>query len=75
MAATELLKSDIGLVTILGLLIAIPTWYVTSYLFGLWIGKRIDVKVPTSCRADRRPVPSKTHRSPPPSSCCCCCRS
>lgn len=45
-AATELLKSDIGLVTLLGLLIAIPTWYVTSYLFGLWIGKRIHVDVP-----------------------------
>jgi GntP family gluconate:H+ symporter len=45
-AATELLKGDIGLVTLLGLAIAIPTWYVTSYLFGLWIGKRIDVKVP-----------------------------
>jgi GntP family gluconate:H+ symporter len=45
-AATELLKGDIGLVTLLGLLIAIPTWYVTSYLFGLWIGKRIKVEVP-----------------------------
>lgn len=45
-AATELLKGDIGLVTLLGLTIAIPTWYVTSYLFGLWIGKRIEVKVP-----------------------------
>ncbi|MBB3973411.1 GntP family permease [Hansschlegelia beijingensis] len=45
-AATELLKSDIGLVTLVGLVIAIPTWYVTSYLFGLWIGRRIDVKVP-----------------------------
>ncbi|MFJ5489539.1 GntP family permease, partial [Hansschlegelia beijingensis] len=45
-AATELLKSDIGLVTLVGFVIAIPTWYVTSYLFGLWIGRRIDVKVP-----------------------------
>lgn len=45
-AAAELLKSDIGLVTILGLVVAIPTWYVTSYLWGLWIGKRIHVPVP-----------------------------
>lgn len=45
-AATELLKSDIGIVTLLGLATAIPTWYVASYLFGLWIGKRIEVKVP-----------------------------
>ncbi|RXF74086.1 GntP family permease [Hansschlegelia zhihuaiae] len=63
-AATELLKSDIGLVTILGLLIAIPTWYVTSYLFGLWIGKRIEVKVPEILsggpQAEHDPNPPKS---------------
>ncbi|GAA5125485.1 GntP family permease [Haloechinothrix salitolerans] len=39
-AAGELLGADIGLVLLLGLIVAIPTWYVTSYLFGLWAGKR-----------------------------------
>lgn len=63
-AATELIKSDIGLVTLLGLAIAIPTWYVTSYLFGLWIGKRIDVKVPEILSGG----PQVAHDADPPRS-------
>jgi GntP family gluconate:H+ symporter len=63
-AATELLKSDIGLVTIVGLLVALPTWYFASYLFGLWIGKRIDVKVPEILsggpQAEHDPNPPKS---------------
>ncbi|MPZ00513.1 MAG: GntP family permease [Actinophytocola sp.] len=39
-AAGELLGADVGLLLLLGLVVAIPTWYVTSYLFGLWAGKR-----------------------------------
>ncbi|MQA11946.1 MAG: GntP family permease [Pseudonocardiaceae bacterium] len=45
-AATELLGADIGVVLVLAIIIAIPTWYLTSYLFGLWIGKRIVLPVP-----------------------------
>lgn len=45
-AATELLGADLGLVTVFGLLIAVPTWYVTSYLFGLWAGSRVVLPVP-----------------------------
>lgn len=45
-AASTLLGADVGLVVALGLLVAIPTWYVTSYLFGLWAGKRIELPVP-----------------------------
>ncbi|HEY0291656.1 MAG TPA: gluconate:H+ symporter [Hansschlegelia sp.] len=63
-AATELIKADIGLVALLGVAIAIPTWYVTSYLFGLWIGKRIDVAVPEMLsggpQAERDPNPPKS---------------
>lgn len=63
-AATELLKSDIGLVTLLGLLVAIPTWFVTSYLYGQWIGKRIDVGVPDILsggkQAEHDPNPPKS---------------
>ncbi|WP_367128818.1 GntP family permease [Saccharothrix sp. HUAS TT1] len=46
-AATELLGADVGLVIAFGLLIAIPTWFVTSYLYGLWVGKRLVLPVPT----------------------------
>ncbi|UED83321.1 GntP family permease [Streptomyces profundus] len=45
-AATELLGADMGLVTVTGLLIALPTWYATSYLFGLWVGRRVVLPVP-----------------------------
>lgn len=63
-AATELLKADVGLVTLLGLAVALPTWYVTSYLFGLWIGKRIPVAVPEIMaggpQAERDPNPPRS---------------
>ncbi|SFQ22617.1 gluconate:H+ symporter, GntP family [Amycolatopsis arida] len=45
-AATELLGADVGLVVALALVVAIPTWYVTSYLYGLWVGRRIVLPVP-----------------------------
>ncbi|THV41702.1 GntP family permease [Glycomyces buryatensis] len=45
-SATGLLGADIGLVVALGLLVAIPTWYLSSYLFGLWAGRRIVLPVP-----------------------------
>jgi gluconate:H+ symporter, GntP family len=45
-AASTLLGADVGLVVALGLLVAIPTWYVTSYLYGLWAGKRFELPVP-----------------------------
>jgi gluconate:H+ symporter, GntP family len=44
--AAGILSADIGLVLVVGLVIGIPTWFVSSYLFGLWIGRRIDVPVP-----------------------------
>ncbi|NUQ89576.1 MAG: GntP family permease [Glycomyces artemisiae] len=45
-AASSLLGADVGLVVALGLLVAIPTWYLTSYLYGLWVGRRIELPVP-----------------------------
>ncbi|WP_219419434.1 GntP family permease [Pseudonocardia nigra] len=44
--AAELLGANTGLVLIVGLLIGVPTWFVASYLFGLWVGRRIDLPVP-----------------------------
>ena len=46
-AASGLLGANVGLVLLCGLLIAIPAWYLCGYLFGLFIGRRIDVPVPT----------------------------
>ncbi|GGM92674.1 hypothetical protein GCM10010106_46060 [Thermopolyspora flexuosa] len=45
-AAAELIGADIGLVVVFGLLIGIPTWYLASYLFGLFTGRRLVLPVP-----------------------------
>lgn len=45
-AAGDLLGADIGLLVIVGLVLALPTWYLGSYLFGLWAGKRFVLPVP-----------------------------
>lgn len=50
-AATGLLGADVGLVLVLGLLVAIPTWYVVGYLFGQFLGRRIDIPVPDILQA------------------------
>lgn len=50
-AASELLGANIGLLTIVGLLVAIPTWYLGAYLFGLWAGKKFELPLPPSFTA------------------------
>lgn len=45
-AAAELLNANIGLLVLLGIAIAIPTWYIASYLFGIYIGKKIIIQIP-----------------------------
>jgi gluconate:H+ symporter, GntP family len=52
-AAAELIGADIGLVIFFGLLIGVPTWFLGSYLFGIWIGNRLDVPVPTTLGGER----------------------
>lgn len=45
-AAAELLGADAGLLVLLGILVAVPTWFVGGQLFGTWIGRRIVLPVP-----------------------------
>ena len=45
-AAAEFLGAPVGLTLLVGLAVAVPSWYIGSYLFALWIGKRVDVAVP-----------------------------
>ena len=44
--AAEFFGANIGVVLLVGMVIAIPTWFVTSYLFGLWAGKKFVLPVP-----------------------------
>ncbi|WP_114204236.1 GntP family permease [Janibacter anophelis] len=45
-AAADLVGADMGLLLIIGLIIGLPTWYLASYLYGLWAGSRYMVDVP-----------------------------
>lgn len=42
-AASDLLGANIGLLLAVGMLVAIPTWYFGSYLFGLYAGKKFNI--------------------------------
>ncbi|WP_432510935.1 GntP family permease [Kineococcus sp. SYSU DK001] len=46
-AAGELLGADIGVLVLVGLVLALPTWFTASYLFGVWAGRRSDVPLPS----------------------------
>lgn len=45
-ASAELLGADIGILTIVGLIVAIPTWFLAGYLYGVWSGSKFVLKVP-----------------------------
>lgn len=47
-ASGELLGVNMGLLVIVGLIAAIPTWYIGGYLYGQFIGKRIHIPLPTT---------------------------
>ncbi|AGE87144.1 GntP family permease [Cronobacter sakazakii] len=61
-AASELLGANIGLLVIVGLIIAIPTWYFGGYLYGQYAGKKFDIKLPSSFLGEVDADP--THRPP-----------
>ncbi|CAM3133077.1 GntP family permease [Vibrio mytili] len=42
-AAAEFLGANIGLLLMVGILVAIPTWYIGAYLFGLYAGKKFEI--------------------------------
>ncbi|MBG6215708.1 GntP family gluconate:H+ symporter [Arthrobacter sp. CAN_A6] len=45
-AASEFFGANVGLVIMVGLVAAIPTWYVTAYLYGKWAGKKFVLPIP-----------------------------
>lgn len=51
-AASGILGANVGLLVILALIVALPTWYISSYLFGLWCGKKWFIKVPDLFQVD-----------------------
>lgn len=45
-ASGDLLEANMGLLVIVGLICAIPTWYIGTYLFSMFVSKRIQVALP-----------------------------
>lgn len=45
--AATFFEANVGLVLLVGLVAALPAWYFSSYLFGRFMGRRIDLPVPT----------------------------
>lgn len=45
-ASGDLLGVNMGLMVIVGLICAIPTWYIGTYMFSMFISKRIHVELP-----------------------------
>jgi GntP family gluconate:H+ symporter len=64
-AAAGLIEADVGLVLVFGILIGIPTWFLGSYLFGLWVGNRIDLPVPEVLARDEEIERELEGRTPP----------
>lgn len=46
-AASEFFNANIGYITIVGLIIAFPLWYLSAYLWGLFVGNKYPLPVPT----------------------------
>jgi GntP family gluconate:H+ symporter len=62
-AAGDLLGADLGLLVAVGLVLALPTWYLGGYLFGLSTGRRFVLPVPavfsgTPTTPSGRPTPT-----------------
>ena len=45
-AAAEFYNADIGLILLFGLLIALPTWYISGYVWGQFLGRKFPLPVP-----------------------------
>ncbi|MBB6118668.1 GntP family permease [Nocardiopsis algeriensis] len=59
-AAVEI-GADMGLTLLVGTVLAVPTWYLASYLYGLWAGRRWELPAPDDVMSDG----SVTHENPP----------
>ncbi|HBY41087.1 MAG TPA: permease, partial [Alteromonas sp.] len=46
-AAADLLGVNMGLLLLVGVLVAIPTWYLGGYLYGLYAGTTFKLPIPT----------------------------
>lgn len=65
-AAAGLLKVSLGWIIIMGLAVAIPSWFVGGVLYSYWIGKRINVPVPEEMLVAAEEAKTDGGKQPPP---------
>lgn len=46
-AASQFFDANVGYVLLIGLVVALPTWYLASYLFGKWAGRKWELPIPS----------------------------
>ncbi|MDN6135910.1 GntP family permease [Corynebacterium sp.] len=63
-AAAEFFSADIGYILSLGLIVALPTWYVSGYLWGLFLGKKFAFKVSDALLGEQSDHDPATAASP-----------
>ena len=63
-AAAEFFSADIGYILGLGLIVALPTWYVSGYLWGLFLGKKFTFKVSDALLCEQSDHDPATAASP-----------
>ncbi|NWO15522.1 MAG: GntP family permease [Corynebacterium sp.] len=63
-AAAEFFSADIGYILGLGLIVALPTWYVSGYLWGLFLGKKFTFKVSDALLGEQSDHDPATAASP-----------
>ncbi|RCV49560.1 GntP family permease [Marinitenerispora sediminis] len=54
-AAADLLGADMGLTLLVGTVLAIPTWYLASYLYSRYAGRKFEIPVPADVSAGADP--------------------
>lgn len=63
-AAAEFFSADIGYILGLGLIVALPTWYISGYLWGLFLGKKFTFKVSDALLGEQSDHDPATAASP-----------
>lgn len=62
-AASDFYGADMGLVLLFGLLVALPTWYVSGYHWGKYVGKKYPNRVADTLLGDQQQL---THKAAGP---------
>jgi GntP family gluconate:H+ symporter len=62
--AADQIGADVGITLLVGIPVAVVTWYVGSYLFSQWVGPRVHVDVPTTILGEENGGRTEPHPNP-----------